>query len=67
MKLATLEQIRHAGLEALQRELGPTNAARFLCLFDGGKGDYTARRRTMFRRKSVATLAREIRSRRVVA
>jgi hypothetical protein len=67
VKLATLEQIRHAGLEALQRELGPTNATRFLRLFDGGKGDYTVRRRTLFRRKSVATLALEIRSRRVAA
>lgn len=67
MKLATLEQIRHAGMEALERELGPTNATRFLRLFDGGKGDYNVRRRTMFRRKSVSALAREIRSRRAAA
>jgi hypothetical protein len=64
MKLVTSEQIRNAGLDVLRRELGAANAARFLRLFDSGKGDYSVRRRSLFRGKSVSVLTREIRARR---
>jgi hypothetical protein len=64
MKLVTSEQIRNAGLDVLRRKLGAANAARFLRLFDGGKGDYSVRRRNLFRGKSVSVLTREIRARR---
>ncbi len=32
------------GISALQRELGPVDAIRFIHLFDHGTGDYTAER-----------------------
>jgi hypothetical protein len=44
MEHATQEQIRTRGLQALLRELGPVDTARFLQQFDPGKGDYTQER-----------------------
>jgi len=41
---ATQERIRTRGLQALLRELGPVDTARFLQQFDPGKGDYTQER-----------------------
>lgn len=38
---ATPEQIRHAGIEILARELGVVGMIRFLQQFDPGIGDYT--------------------------
>lgn len=38
------EQIRTRGLQALLRELGPVDTARFLRQFEPGKGDYTQER-----------------------
>ena len=38
------EQIRTRGLQALLRELGPVDTARFLQQFEPGKGDYTQER-----------------------
>ena len=40
----TLSQVRHAGLKALQRELGPVDFVRFLQHYETGSGDYTAER-----------------------
>lgn len=40
----TTEQIRSAGIEALKRELGVVGMARFLQLFETGRGDYTEER-----------------------
>jgi hypothetical protein len=37
----TLEEIRHRGLDALARELGPVGMIRFLQQFETGTGDYT--------------------------
>ena len=37
----TTEQIRHAGMDALRRELGVVGMTRFLQMFDTGHGDYT--------------------------
>jgi hypothetical protein len=45
----------------LTRELGPSDAARFVAQFSGGTGDYTVDRVEMFADKSVAELAAEIR------
>lgn len=42
--MPTLEALRSAGLDALQRELGVTGMVRFLQMFEAGKGDYTAER-----------------------
>lgn len=40
----TTDELRTAGLEALERELGPVGAIRFLQLFETGSGDYTVDR-----------------------
>ena len=40
----TSEQIRSAGIEALKRELGVVGMARFLQLFETGRGNYTEER-----------------------
>jgi hypothetical protein len=37
----TLDEIRRAGLAALERELGHVDTVRFLQQFEKGKGDYT--------------------------
>lgn len=41
---ATLAEIRRAGLAAVARALGPVGLARFLQVYEGGQGDYTADR-----------------------
>lgn len=41
---ATAAEIRRAGLAVIARELGPVGLARFLQLYEGGAGDYTAER-----------------------
>jgi hypothetical protein len=40
----TPETLRQAGLDALQRALGAAGTARFIQLFETGKGDYTVER-----------------------
>ena len=40
----TPETLRKAGLDALRRDLGAAGMARFIQLFETGKGDYTAER-----------------------
>lgn len=41
---ATPAEIRRAGLDAVARALGPVGLARFLSLYEDGRGDYTAER-----------------------
>ena len=41
MEHVVQEQIRTRGLQALLRELGPVDTARFLQQFESGKGDYS--------------------------
>lgn len=41
---ATPAEIRRAGLAAVAQALGPVGLARFLQLYEGGEGDYTAER-----------------------
>jgi hypothetical protein len=40
----TADELRTAGVEALERELGPVGTIRFLQLFETGSGDYTVDR-----------------------
>jgi hypothetical protein len=56
----TLDQIRRAGLEALENSLGPEGMIRFLQLFETGSGDYTKERSRWLRRTNVEVLAEEI-------
>ena len=44
---ATAAEIRRAGLAAVAGALGPVGLARFLALYEGGRGDYTAERDTL--------------------
>jgi hypothetical protein len=57
---ATLEEIRHAGIHALTRELGPTGMVRFLQQFDNGHGDYTAERQQWVGTIGVKALVEQI-------
>jgi hypothetical protein len=52
----SLEEIRRAGLEALERELGPVGMVRFLQQFQTGSGDYTAERAELLGNPTVAQL-----------
>lgn len=52
----SLEEIRRAGLEALERELGPVGMVRFLQQFNKGSGDYTAERAELLGNPTVAQL-----------
>lgn len=57
---ATLEQIRTAGLNALQRELGVVGMVRFLQQFEPGSGDYVEERKTFVGKLRVRTLGKRI-------
>ena len=56
--MMTTEQIRSAGLEALQRRLGRAGMVRFLQIFSAGKGDYTKERRVWVDHTSLDDLLR---------
>jgi len=57
---ATLEQIRAAGLDALQRELGVVGMARFLQQFEPGSGDHVEERKTFAGKLGVRALGKRI-------
>jgi len=59
-----LEQIRQAGLAALDRELGPVGMVRFLQQYETGSGDYSVERHRTLGEQDVRTLAEMIRQRR---
>ncbi len=56
----TLDQIRIAGIKALERDLGPDGMIRFLQQFETGRGDYTKERHKWLKETSVETLAEKI-------
>ena len=61
MPAMTPETLRQAGLDALRRDLGAAGMARFIQLFETGKGDYTAERwQWLPADASVETLAKAI-------
>ena len=64
VRTMTPEQIREAGLQALERKLGPVGMVRFLQQFESGKGDYTVERRRWLGKPDVRTLSAKIRARR---
>lgn len=61
---ATLPELRQAGIEALVKALGPVGMARFLQLFDLGRGDYTAERYGTLGSRTVDELVDQIERRR---
>lgn len=56
----TLDQIRTAGLDALERELGPMGMVRFLQQFETGSGDYSTDRHQWLDGQDVANIARDV-------
>ena len=64
VRTMTPEQIREAGLRALERKLGPVGMVRFLQQFESGKSDYTAERRRWLGKPDVRILSAKIRARR---
>lgn len=60
----TLDQIRHAGVQALSRELGAVGMVRFLQQFETGFGNYSVERHAWIEKSDVRALAEEIRRRR---
>lgn len=59
----TPEEIRNAGLEALERELGVLGMVRFLQQFEKGSGDYTKERYDWLRDEDAENLIREVEQR----
>ncbi len=59
----TPEEIRNAGLEALERELGVVGMVRFLQQFEKGTGDYTKDRYEWLRDEDAENLIREVEQR----
>lgn len=59
----TPEEIRNAGLEALERELGVVGMVRFLQQFEKGSGDYTKDRYNWLRDEDAENLIREVEQR----
>lgn len=56
----TPEEIRNAGLRALEHELGVVGMVRFLRQFEKGVGDYTKDRYDHLRDEDVETFIQEI-------
>jgi hypothetical protein len=56
----TLYEIRTIVFEALNRELGPGGAIRFIQQYEAGQGDYTRDRKKILPKKSVREIGREI-------
>lgn len=57
---ATTEELRQAGLAAIEQALGPIAATRFLQQFERGSGDYTVERRAWADTATVDELYDEI-------
>lgn len=60
--MMTSEQIRSAGMQALQQRLGRAGMVRFLQLFSAGTGDYTKSRREWVDNQSLDELVGAIHS-----
>ena len=54
----TLDEVRRAGLEALQERLGRADTIRFLQQFETGNGDYAQERRGWVDETSLAEIER---------
>lgn len=52
--------LREAGWNALVKDIGLVNAARFILQYESGYGDYTKTRKEIFKGKTVNELCREI-------
>ena len=66
-QLKTLADVRRAGIDALQKGLGPVDAVRFLQQFEPGRGDYTANRHKWLGKPTVAAIVEQVRKHRRAA
>lgn len=57
---ANLYQVRHTGIQILNRELGPAAMIRFLQQYESGYGDYSKERHERIDKVSVADIAARI-------
>lgn len=57
----SLAEVRNKGWKALIKELGYTNATKFILLYETGRGNYVEERKELFKGTSVEDIAAEIR------
>lgn len=58
----SLSEINDEAIRLLVREMGAADAARFIGQFTTGYGDYTEKRKEMFKDLTLEEVVREIRS-----
>ncbi len=63
----TLNEIRERGLNALTKELTPTEVAKFFQMFEKGEGDYTLEKKNLYKNKSIDSIYQELVSSRSVS
>lgn len=59
-RVMTSEQIRKAGMAALDKALGPDGMVRFMQQFTPGKGDYTAMRQQILGDRGFDEIRRDL-------
>ncbi|MFN3533555.1 MAG: hypothetical protein ACK41Q_13775 [Candidatus Brocadia sp.] len=57
---ATLVEIKTRGWKALVKELGYAGATKFVLLYERGKGDYTEKRKKMFKDITIEEISKGI-------
>lgn len=57
---ATLTEIKTKGWKALVKELGYPGATKFILLYEAGEGDYTKKRKELFKDITIEEIIKEI-------
>jgi hypothetical protein len=57
---ATLAEIKTKGWKALVKELGYSGATKFVLLHEAGEGDYTKKRKELFKDITIEEIIKEI-------
>ncbi|HRG77709.1 MAG TPA: hypothetical protein PLX69_24325 [Leptospiraceae bacterium] len=63
----TLNEIREKGLNALTKDLTPTEVAKFFQMFEKGEGDYTVEKKNLYKNKSIDSIYQEVISSRSIS
>ncbi len=56
----TLAEIKTKGWDALVKELGYSGATKFILLYETGEGDYTKKRKELFKDITIEEIIKEI-------
>ncbi|HHT9114530.1 MAG: hypothetical protein HZA47_01360 [Planctomycetes bacterium] len=56
----TFAEIKTIGWRALVKELGYSDATKFILLYEKGEGDYTKERKELFKNITIEDIVREI-------